>query len=363
MEARACPQRELRCGWYFLFLPMGGEGFPLLNGMESQRERLGRSLFSANFRKGRKAMAWTRKDLLGLQDMTAEEIGEILHNAKILKHVLTQNNKKTPHLQGKSVVTLFYENSTRTRMSFELASKYMSAASANIAAAASSVSKGETLIDTGRTLDMMGTDVIIIRHPMAGAPHLLARHVQASVINAGDGMNEHPTQALLDLFTIQEKKGKIDGLKVAIVGDIAHSRVVRSNIWGLLAMGASVRLFAPSTLMPMEIGKTGAHVAGSLEEAVADADAVMALRIQKERQQNGLFPTVREYARFFGIGQETMRLAKPDALIMHPGPINRGVEMMSDVADAPQSVINEQVMNGVAVRMALLFLYTRRGQV
>ena len=301
-----------------------------------------------------------QKDLLGLQGMEREQLTQILDAADSMRRILDQNQKKVPHLQGKTIVTLFYENSTRTRLSFELAAKYMSANAANISASSSSVAKGETLIDTGRTIQMMGTDVVVMRHPMAGAPHLLARHVDAAVINAGDGMHEHPTQALLDMFTIRQKTGSLDGLKVAIIGDITHSRVARSNIWGMQAMGASVWLSGPATLMPVEIEKTGAHVCTRVEEAIEGADVVMGLRLQKERQQGGLIPSLREYANVYGINNERMRLAKQDAVIMHPGPINRGVEMMSDVADRAESVIEEQVKNGVAVRMALLYLLTRR---
>lgn len=302
-----------------------------------------------------------RKDLLGLDGVSREEITSILDTALMMRQVVRSNNKKTPHLQGKSIVTLFYENSTRTRMSFELASKYMSAAAANISASASSVAKGETLIDTGVTLDQMGTDVIIIRHPMSGAPHLLAQHVNAAVINAGDGINEHPTQALLDMFTIKRHKGRLDGLKVAIVGDVLHSRVARSNIFGLHTMGAEVALCAPPTLMPAQMEELGVKTYTRVEEAVEGADVVMGLRIQKERQEEGNFPSLREYSEFFGINEERMKYAKPDALIMHPGPINRGVEITSDAADCEQSVINEQVTSGVAVRMALLYLLTRKG--
>jgi aspartate carbamoyltransferase catalytic subunit len=305
-------------------------------------------------------MALKSKDLLGLNGMSVQEIEEILDTAGLMKHILLQNNKKTPHLQGKSIITLFYENSTRTRLSFELASKYMSASAANVSASSSSVSKGETLIDTARTIDRMGTDVIILRHPMSGAPHLMAKHTKASIINAGDGMNEHPTQALLDMFTIKEKKGKIKGLKVAIVGDITHSRVARSNIWGLKTMGAEVRLAGPSSLIPPEIGKTGARVSYRTEEALQGADVVMGLRLQKERQQGGFLPSLREYSRFFGINAQNLKLAEPDALVMHPGPLNRGTEMTSDVSESANAVINEQVTNGVAVRMALLYLLTRR---
>ena len=305
-------------------------------------------------------MAFKHKDLLSLRDVEREEIEMILSTAASMRPLLESPTKKTAHLQGKSIVTLFYENSTRTRMSFELASKYMSAAAANISASASSVAKGETLIDTGKTLDRMGTDVIIIRHPMSGAPHLLAQHVNAAVINAGDGVNEHPTQALLDMFTIQRHKGHLDGLKVAIIGDVNHSRVARSNIFGLHTMGAEVALCAPPTLMPVQMEELGVKTYTRVEEAVEGADVVMGLRIQKERQEEGNFPSLREYSAFFGINEENLKYAKPDALVMHPGPMNRGVEITSDVADSDQSVINEQVTSGVAVRMALLYMLTRR---
>ncbi len=305
-------------------------------------------------------MPTRRKDLLGLRGVPKEEIEEILINASQLKRILESNSKKTPHLQGKSIITLFYENSTRTRMSFELASKYMSAAAANISASGSSIQKGETLIDTGVTLDRMGTDVIIIRHPHSGAPHLLARHVNASVLNAGDGVNEHPTQALLDMLTMRERFGEIKGLRVAIVGDIEHSRVARSNAFGLATMGASVVFAGPPTLMP-PVPMPGIEVTTDVEAAVRGADVVMALRIQKERIGTPRFPSEREYARIFGLNKERLELAKEHALIMHPGPMNRGVEITSDVADSQDSRIDEQVTNGVAVRMALLYLYTRRG--
>ena len=306
-------------------------------------------------------MAFKHKDLLSLRDVEREEIEMILQTAASMRPLLDSPTKKTAHLQGKSIVTLFYENSTRTRMSFELASKYMSAAAANISASASSVAKGETLIDTGKTLDRMGTDVIIIRHPPSGAPHLLAQHVTAPVINAGDGVNEHPTQSLLDMFTIQRHKGHLDGLKVAIIGDVNHSRVARSNIFGLHTMGAEVALCAPPTLMPVQMEELGVKTYTRVEEAVEGADVVMGLRIQKERQEEGNFPSLREYSAFFGINEENLKYAKPDALVMHPGPMNRGVEITSDVADSDQSVINEQVTSGVAVRMALLYLLTRKG--
>lgn len=300
------------------------------------------------------------KDLLGLKELTTEEIEYILNTASTMKLIVTSKNKKTPHLQGKSIITLFYENSTRTRLSFELASKYMSASAANVSASSSSVSKGETLIDTGKTIDMMGSDVVIIRHPMSGAPHLLAKNIDASVINAGDGMNEHPTQALLDMFTIIEKKGSLKGLKIAIIGDVYHSRVARSNIWGMTKLGAEVCVAGPATMLPPEIERTGVKAFNTVQEALIDADVVMGLRIQLERQKKGLFPSIREYSRFFGLDEKRLKLAKEDALIMHPGPVNRGVELSSCVVDSEKSLINEQVQNGVAVRMALLYLLTRR---
>lgn len=302
------------------------------------------------------------KDLLGMKYLSPEEISYILETARTMKQIVLSNNKKTPHLQGKSIVTLFYENSTRTRLSFELASKYMSASCANISALSSSVSKGETLIDTGKTIDMMGTDIIIIRHSMSGAPHLLARNINASVINAGDGTNEHPTQALLDMFTILEKKGSFKGLKVAILGDILHSRVARSNIWGLLKMGAEISIAGPSTMIPRDIDKLGINVFNTVQEALIDADVVMCLRVQLERQKKNLFPTAREYSRFFGIDEKRLTLANENAIIMHPGPVNRGLELSTSVIDADNSYINEQVTNGVAVRMALLYLLTRRNK-
>lgn len=305
-------------------------------------------------------MALSQKDLLGLRGVSSTDITEILNTAELMKVILASNNKKTPHLQGKTILTVFYENSTRTRLSFELASKYMSGVAANMSASSSSVAKGETLIDTARTLDRMASDVLILRHPLTGAPHLMAKHVKASVINAGDGTNEHPTQALLDMFTMKEKLGGISGLKVAIVGDVMHSRVARSNLWGLTTMGAQVTFAGPPTLLPPELAATGCGVTECVDDAVREADVVMGLRIQLERQQKGLFPSVREYHRYFGLTPERVALAKKGALVMHPGPMNRGVEIASSVADGDQSLIDEQVTNGVAVRMALLFLLTRR---
>ena len=301
------------------------------------------------------------KDLLGLKDLSADEIKRILDTAETMKLIIKQPSKKTPHLQGKTVVNLFYENSTRTRLSFELAAKYMSANAANITASGSSVQKGETLIDTANTINAMGTDILVMRHSMSGAPHLIAPLVSASVINAGDGMNEHPTQALLDMLTIKEKKGHIDGLKVAIIGDIKHSRVVRSNIYGLTKLGARVSVGGPSTLIPQGMEKMGVEVFTSIQEAIIDADVVMGLRIQLERQKSGLFPSLREYYRFFGVDDARLKYAKQDALVMHPGPVNRGVEFSSSVIDGDQSVINEQVTSGVAVRMAIMYILSRGG--
>ena len=302
-----------------------------------------------------------KKDLLGLKDLSAKNISDILDTAATMKLILQQPNKKTPHLQGKTVVNLFYENSTRTRLSFELAAKYMSANAANITASGSSVQKGETLIDTAETINAMGTDILVMRHNMSGAPHLIAPLVSASVINAGDGMDEHPTQALLDMLTIKEKKGGFKGLKVAIIGDISHSRVVRSNIYGLTKLGVEVSVGGPSTLIPQGMEQMGVKVFKSIQEAIVDADVVMGLRIQLERQKSGLFPSLREYYRFFGVDEKRLKFAKPDALVMHPGPVNRGVEFSSAVIDCDQSVINEQVTNGVAVRMAVMYILSRGG--
>lgn len=305
-------------------------------------------------------MQLRNKDLLGIQELTAEEIKLILDTAETMKMVLSANSKKTAHLQGKSVITLFYENSTRTRLSFEMAAKFMGASSANISSSGSSINKGESLLDTARTIDFMATDILIMRHNQSGATHMIAPLVKAAVVNAGDGMNEHPTQALLDLYTMREKKGSLQGLQVAIAGDLMHSRVVRSNIWALTKMGATVRLAAPPTLMPRGFEQTGAIICPTVQDAVRDADVVMGLRIQLERMKKALFPSISEYARFFSLDEKTIALAKPDAIIMHPGPCNHGVEMPTLVYDSPRSVINEQVTNGVAVRMAILYLLEAR---
>ena len=297
-----------------------------------------------------------RKDLLGLKDCSAEEIYEILDTAAEMKKLLDSDCKHSDLLRGKALVTLFYENSTRTRSSFELAAKYLGASEVNISVATSSVQKGETLIDTGETLDAMNIDFVVIRHPMAGAPKLLAEHVRASVLNGGDGMHEHPTQALLDIFTMREKLGKVKGLKVAILGDIKHSRVAMSNLFALTTLGAEVHIYAPATMIPKEIEKLGARVAKSREQALDGADAVMGLRIQLERQHGGLFPSLSEYAKYYGVNDETLKYAKKDAIVLHPGPVNRGVELSPQVIDGEKSLILEQVKNGVAVRMALLKL-------
>lgn len=306
-------------------------------------------------------MGLNRKDLLGIQDMTAEEIELILKTAEPMKELIGRQIKKAPTLRGKAVINLFYEPSTRTRTSFELAGKYLSADTINISTSTSSVVKGESLKDTARTLEVMGADVVVIRHSAAGAPHILSELLSASVINAGDGFHEHPTQALLDMYTIKEKKQNFKGLKVAIVGDILHSRVARSNIWGLTKMGADINLVGPSTLIPPDVEKLGVKVYNKIEDGIEGADVVMTLRIQLERQQKGLFPTIREYSRLYGVTAERLRLAKPDALVMHPGPMNRGVEIAPEVADSCQSVINEQVTNGVAIRMAILYLLAGGG--
>lgn len=298
-----------------------------------------------------------RKDILGTKELTVEEIELILQTAESFIEVSTREIKKVPTLRGKLVINLFFEASTRTRTSFEIAGKRLGADTINIAASTSSVVKGETLIDTARNLEAMNPDVIVIRHSAAGAPHLLAKRLKASIINAGDGAHEHPTQALLDLMTMREKKGKIAGLKVAIVGDIAHSRVARSNVYALKKMGARVVVAGPATMLPRSFDQTmGVPVFTNLEEAVRDADVIMMLRIQLEREKQNIFPSLREYAQRFCLTESKVKLAKDDVLIMHPGPLNRGVEISPEVADGPYSVILDQVTNGVAVRMALLYL-------
>jgi aspartate carbamoyltransferase catalytic subunit len=302
-------------------------------------------------------MKFERKDILGIKDLSVDEINLILETAQSFLEISTRSIKKVPTLRGKTIINLFYEASTRTRTSFEIAGKRLSADTINISASTSSVVKGETLIDTARNLEAMNPDVIVIRHSAAGSPHLLASLVKQSIINAGDGAHEHPTQALLDMMTIQEHKGKISGLTVAIIGDIKHSRVARSNIYGLSKMGAHVILAGPATMLPRDIEQMGVKVFSKIEDAVADADVVMMLRIQLEREKQNIFPSLREYSQHFCLNRKNLALAKKDVIVMHPGPINRGVEISPDIADDPSySVILDQVNKGVAVRMALLYL-------
>ncbi len=308
------------------------------------------------------AAAWTRKDLLGLEDLSKEEIELLLDTANSFKEVSTREIKKVPALRGKTVVNLFYEPSTRTRVSFEIAAKRLSADVINIASETSSVRKGETLVDTGRNIEALKVDIIVVRHNYSGAAAMLARHLKASVVNAGDGWHEHPTQALLDIFTLKEKLGKIAGLNVSIVGDIAHSRVARSNIWGLTKLGASVTLCAPKMLIPPAIEEMGVKVTDNIDEALRNADAVNVLRMQFERDEEGVFPQQLEYFKNFGITGDRLSKAKKNIVVMHPGPINRGIEMSSDVADGANSVILEQVTNGIAVRMAVLFLVAQANE-
>jgi len=296
------------------------------------------------------------KDLFGMGQLSVRDIQLILDTAESLKEISERDIKKVPTLRGKSVVNFFYEPSTRTRTSFEMAAKRLSADTVSLSVSTSSMVKGETFIDTARNIQAMNPDLIVLRHSSSGAPQLLAREVKAGVINAGDGINEHPTQALLDLFTIREKKGKIEGLKVVITGDISHSRVARSDIIGLTKMGAEVTVSGPPTMMPPGIEDFGVEVVHDPAEAVKGKDVVMMLRIQLERQSKALFPGLREYAVFFGLNREVLKQAKKDVIVMHPGPINRGVEITDDVADGPNSVILDQVTNGVAVRMAVMYL-------
>jgi aspartate carbamoyltransferase catalytic subunit len=301
------------------------------------------------------------KDLLGLEHLDKNDLQTVLDSVRPFKSLFTRSVKKMPTLIGKTVVTLFYEPSTRTRTSFEIAAKRLSADVVNVAVNSSSVVKGESLIDTGKTLEAMKADYIIIRHYLSGAPSILARNLNASVINAGDGFHEHPTQGLLDLYTMYEKKKKIEGLKVLLVGDILHSRVAKSNIWALIKMGAEVSVVGPPTLIPKNIDDLGVKVYYALDEAVRKVDVVNILRIQLERQQENLFPSVHEYVELYQLTKEKLAGAKSDVLIMHPGPMNRGVEISSDVADSQNAVINEQVTNGVAVRMAILYLLKKSG--
>ena len=309
-------------------------------------------------------MPFDRKHILGLKELSAEEITLVLDTAESMKEVSERDVKKVPALRGVTVCNLFYEPSTRTRSSFEIAEKRLSADVLNFTLSHSSVVKGETLLDTARNLEAMGASMIVIRHPLSGAPWLLAKELDSSIINAGDGSHEHPSQALLDIFTIREIKGKIKGLTVVIVGDILHSRVARSNIWGLTKLGAEVRVVGPPTLIPKYIEQTKAKTFYNLDEAVEGADVVIMLRIQMERQDSEYFPSLREYSRFYGLKREKLKRANKNVTVMHPGPINRGIELSSDIADDAGSVILDQVSNGIAVRMAMFYLVAsaRRNQ-
>jgi aspartate carbamoyltransferase catalytic subunit len=301
-------------------------------------------------------MSWKRKDLLGMQDLDAAEIIGVLDTASSMKEIAAREIKKVPTLRGKTVVNLFYESSTRTRTSFEIAGKWLSADVINFSASGSSSDKGESLLDTARNIEAMSPDVVVVRHKAAGAPALLARHLRCGVVNAGDGAHEHPTQALLDLMTIREKKGHLEGLNVSIVGDITHSRVARSDIYGMRKMGITVTVAGPPTLIPAQCQELGVKVSHRLEEAIAHADVIMMLRLQHERMQGGFIPSLREYSRVWGLSLAKLEHCRPDVLIMHPGPVNRGVELAPEVADSPYSVILDQVANGVAVRMAVLYM-------
>lgn len=301
-------------------------------------------------------LVWRRRHLIGLEELSAEEILHIFQTAESFKEVSTRSIKKVPALRGKVVVNLFFEDSTRTRNSFSLAAQRLSADVLEFTASASSVSKGETVLDTVRNIEAMGVDFLVVRHSAAGTPHQLAPKVKGCVINAGDGQHEHPTQGLIDIFTIRELKKRIEGLHVLIVGDIGHSRVARSNIWGLRKLGARVTVVGPTTLVPRKIKAMGCEVSHNLDAVLPDADVINMLRIQKERIESQVFPSTEEYVRLFGLTRERMKRAKPDVLIMHPGPVNRGIELAADVADGPNSSILRQVTNGLAIRMAVLFL-------
>ena len=304
------------------------------------------------------------KDWLGLKDTPKEEIQLILDVAEEMKKIVRSPHKKSPYFAGKSMATLFYENSTRTKSSFEFACSYMGGVYSSLNVATSSVNKGESILDTLKTIDSFGTDVIVIRHSMSGVPHVYAPHVRAHIVNAGDGLNEHPTQALLDMLTMRERYDTFRGLKVAILGDVKHSRVARSNVWGLSKMGAEIRICGPGTLLPSGVEKLpGVTVCATVEEAVRDADVVMGLRLQLERMTKGLIPSMGEYHRYFGVDEDMLAKAKKGALLLHPGPVNRNVELSFDVVDCRQSMINEQVTNGVAVRMAVMYLLTRDNKV
>lgn len=307
------------------------------------------------------SFVWRRRHLLGLEDLSEQELLHILDTAEGFKEVSTRSIKKVPALRGKVVVNLFFEDSTRTRTSFALAASRLSADVLEFTAQASSVSKGETLRDTARNIEAMGVDLVVIRHAAAGAAHYVSRCIEACIVNAGDGQHEHPTQGLLDIFTIREIKGRVAGLRVAIVGDIAHSRVARSDLWGLTKLGAEVIVVGPSTLVPRTFEQMGARVSHNLDEVIGQVDVINMLRIQSERITSSVFPSVQEYSRLFGLTRERLARAKPDLLVMHPGPINRGVELASEVADGAQSAVLRQVTNGLAVRMAVMFLLNQVG--
>ncbi len=307
----------------------------------------------------RPAPAWTRKDLLGLDELSAAEIVYLLDTAETFKEVSTRSIKKVPALRGKVVALMFFEDSTRTRMSFELAASRLSADTLLFTSKGSSVTKGETTLDTIRNIEAMGVDIFVVRHSQSGAPHMLARNVESSIVNGGDGSHEHPTQALLDIFTIRQKLGTLAGVRVAIVGDVAHSHVARSNILGLRKLGAEVVVVGPPTLVPSAIKAMDCEVSHSLDDVLGEVDVINMLRIQFERFSSNLFPSVREYSALYGMNAERLRSCRKDVLIMHPGPINRGVELTSDVADGPNSCILQQVTNGLAVRMAVLYLVSQ----
>lgn len=310
-----------------------------------------------------KTFLWNRKHLTGIFELSKEEITYIINTAESFDEVLERNMKKLPTLRGKSVLLLFYEPSTRTRTSFEIAAKILSADTINVSVATSSVTKGETLKDTIKNFEAMGIDIIVLRHQSSGAADFITKHTNMSVINAGDGWHEHPTQALLDLLTIKQYKNKLSGLKVAIVGDILHSRVARSNLLALKKLNNEVRLVGPKTFVPPYFKELGAEIYHSLEEGIEDVDVIMTLRIQKERMGKGFYPTEREYSRYFGLNKKNIVLAKKDAIVMHPGPVNRGLELSSDILDGKQSVVLSQVKKGVAVRMAVLYLLLTGGNV
>ncbi len=309
-----------------------------------------------------KSLKFTKKHLLGIEDLTSEEIMSIIETAEALKEITQRDIKKVPTLRGKTIALLFFEPSTRTRVSFEIAAKWMSADTISLTSSGSSVAKGETFLDTAKNIEAMKPDVIVVRHSVSGFPHFISKKVRAPIINAGDGAHEHPTQALLDLLTVKEKKGRIDGLTVTIIGDITHSRVARSDIFAFTKMGSEVRVAGPMTMIPPGIERMGAKVFYNVKEAVKGADVIIMLRLQLERQRGLFFSTLREYSRFFGLNPSLLNEAKEDVIIMHPGPINRGVEISTEVADGPYSVILDQVTNGVAIRMAVLYLLCTGGK-